>query len=201
MSLQPDVLKQLHYAHQGAEKCKLRAKGSVFWANINRDIEEIVKSCPPCQHHQKLNVKEPLLPQDVLQKPWHTSGSDIFHWNNANYLLVVDYYNKFPVVKKLTSIQSSAVIALLKSVFEEHGIPSRLVTDNGSQYTSAAFQEFSRSYGLTHVTSSPLYLQSNGFSERTVQTVKDLLQKCKESDQDPHLALLCLRSTPLSHDF
>ena len=58
-SLQPDVLKWLHYAHQVAEKCKLRAKGSVFWANINRDIEELVKSCPPCQHHQKLNVKEP----------------------------------------------------------------------------------------------------------------------------------------------
>ena len=37
-------------------------------------------------------------------------------------------------------------------------------------------------------------------SERTVQTVKDLLQKCKESGQDPHLAMLCLRSTPLSHD-
>ena len=45
-SLQPDVLKQLHYAHQGAEKCKLRAKGSVFWANISRDIQELVKSCP-----------------------------------------------------------------------------------------------------------------------------------------------------------
>ena len=199
-SLQSDVLKQLHYDHQGAEKCNLRANGSVFWANINRDIEDLVKNCPPCQHHQNLNVKEPLPPHDVPQKPWHTLGSDMFHWNNTNYLLVVDYYSKFPVVKKLTSIQSSAVIAHLKSVFGEHGIPSKLVTDNGSQYTSAAFQKFSRSYGLTHVTSSPLYPQSNGFSETTVQTVKDLLHKCKESGQDPRLAMLCLRRTPLSHD-
>jgi len=198
--LQPDVLQQLHYAHQGAEKCKLRAKGSVFWANINRDIEELVKSCPPCQRHQKLNVKEPLLPHDVPQKPWHTLGSDIFFWNNANYLVVVDYYSKFPVVKKLSNLHSSAVIAHLKSVFEEHGIPSKLVTDNGPQYASAAFQEFSHNYGFTHATSSPLYPQSNGMSERTVQTVKDLLQKCKETGQDPHLAMLCLRSTPLSCD-
>ncbi|KAL9978440.1 hypothetical protein ACROYT_G015954 [Oculina patagonica] len=199
-SLQPDVLQQTHYAHQGAEKCKLRAKGSVFWANINRDIEELVKSCPPCQRHQKLNVKEPLLPHDVPKKPWHTLGSDIFFWNNANYLVVVDYYSKFPVVKKLSNLNSSAVIAHLKSVFEEHGIPSKLITDNSPQYASAAFQEFSRSYGFTHVTFSPLYPQSNGLSERTVQTVKDLLQKCKETRQDPHLAMLCLRSTPLSHD-
>ena len=34
-SLQADVLQQLHYTHQGAEKCKLRAMGSVFWVNIN----------------------------------------------------------------------------------------------------------------------------------------------------------------------
>ena len=48
--------------------------------------------------------------------------------------------------------------------------------------------------------SSPLHPQSNGLSERTVQTVKDLLHKCKESGQDPHLAMLCLRGTPLGHD-
>lgn len=55
-SLQPDVLHQLHYAHQGAEKCKLRAKGSVFWANINRDVGEMVKSCVPCQRHKNVNT-------------------------------------------------------------------------------------------------------------------------------------------------
>ena len=55
-SLQPDVLQKLHYAHQGAEKCKLRAKGSVIWASINADIENIVKGCSPCQHNQCMNV-------------------------------------------------------------------------------------------------------------------------------------------------
>ena len=33
-----------------------------------------------------------------------------------------------------------------------------------------------------------------------MQTVKDLPHKCKESGQDLHLAMLCLCSTPLSHD-
>ena len=132
-------------------------------------LKSWLRAAPQCQRHQKLNVEEPLLPHDVPQKPWHTLGSDILFWNNVNYLLVGEYYSKFPVVKKLTSIQSSAVIAHLKSVFEEHGISSTLVTDNSSQYTSAAFQEFSRIYGFTHVTSSPLYPQSNTNSgERTV---------------------------------
>jgi hypothetical protein len=140
MSLQPEVLQQLHYAHQGAEKCKLRAKGSVFWANINRDIEEMVKSCSPCQHHQNLNTKEPLVSHDVPPRPWHTLGSDIFHWNNADYLLVTDYYSKFPVIRKLPNLQSSTVVANLKAIFEEHGIPSKMISDNGTQYTSSTFQ-------------------------------------------------------------
>ena len=67
-SMQPDVLQQLHYAHQDAENCKLRAKRSVFWATITRDIEELVKKFSLCQHHQKLIVKEPLLPHDMPQK-------------------------------------------------------------------------------------------------------------------------------------
>ncbi|CAB4006325.1 Retrovirus-related Pol poly from transposon, partial [Paramuricea clavata] len=160
----------------------------------------MVKSCSPCQHHQNLNTKEPLVSHDVPPRPWHTLGSDIFHWNNADYLLVTDYYSKFPVIRKLPNLQSSTVVANLKAIFEEHGIPSKMISDNDTQYTSSTFQEFSRTYGFTHVTSSPMYPQSNGLSERAVQTVKRLLQKCKESNLDPHLAMLCLRSTPLSHD-
>ena len=62
------------------------------------------------------------------------------------------------------------------------------------------FQEFRNAYGFIHITTSPYFPQANGFIERTVQTVKGLLQKCKESGSDPHLAMLCLRSTPLDHN-
>ena len=54
--------------------------------------------------------------------------------------------------KTVANTKSFTVIAQLKSVFEEHGIPRKLVTDDGSQYTSAAFRDFSHSYGLGHVT-------------------------------------------------
>ena len=42
-------------------------------------------------------------------------------------------------------------------------------------------------------------LQPNGLIERNVQTVKNLLQKCKESGSDPHLAMSCLQTTPIDH--
>lgn len=140
------------------------------------------------------------MPHDIPQKPWHTLGCDLFLWNNSSYLLLSDYYSKFPLVRKLNNIRSDTTIAHLKSIFEEHRIPSKLVTGDDTQFTSALLQEFCETYGFNHVTTSPYYPQSNGFTERNVQTVKNLLQKCKESGADLHLAMLYFRSTPLDHN-
>eukprot|EP00731_Ephydatia_muelleri_P017051 Em0010g149a len=53
--------------------------------------------------------------------------------------------------------------------------------------------EFAKSYGFQHTTSSPYYPQGNGQAERTVKTVKTLIQNA----DDPFLALLNYRATPL----
>ncbi|XP_041350869.1 uncharacterized protein K02A2.6-like [Gigantopelta aegis] len=82
---------------------------------------------------------------------------------------------------------------------KENGIPETLVSDNGPQYSSREFASFCKSWGITHVTSSPLYPQSNGFIERMVQTVKNLLKKSESSGQDPYLALLAYRTTPIDN--
>ena len=145
-------MQQLHNAHRGAEKCKLRAMGSVFWVNANREIEEMVKSCAPCQHNKNMNLKEPLIPHDIQQKLWHTLRCGIFFWNNSPCLLLSDYYSKFPLARKLKNIRSNTIIAHLKSIIEEHWIPDKL---NKTQFTSALFQKFSSTYGFIHVTNSP----------------------------------------------
>ena len=160
----------------------------------------MVKSCAPCQRYQRMNLKVPLMPHDIPQKPSHTLGCDLFFWNNSSYLLLSDYCSKFPLARKLNNIRSDMAIPHLKSIFEEHGILSKLVTGNDTQFTSALFQEFRETYGFNHVTTSPYYPQANGFIERSVQTVKNLLQKCKESGADPHLAILGLHSNPLDHN-
>ena len=58
-----------------------------------------------------------------------------------------------------------------------------------SQYSSHEFKKFCSEWGMKHTTSLPLYPQSNGFRERMVQTVKNLLQKAGEAGEDP--TLLC----------
>ncbi|VDH97222.1 Hypothetical predicted protein [Mytilus galloprovincialis] len=58
------------------------------------------------------------------------------------------------------------------------------------------FRKFSRLWEFKHDTSSPLYSQSNGKVEQTVQTVKRLMKKSKFDKKDPYLAFLDFRNTP-----
>ena len=159
---------------------------------MSRQIKEIVEKCPECVK-ESAPQKEPLLTSRLPEYPWQKVATDLFVLQGVNYLLVVDYFSRYLEVVKLTATTSSKVIDSLKALFSRHGIPQVVVSDNGPQFSSQEFEEFSKSYGFTHVTSSPHYPQSNGLAERNVKTVKKLLKLSK----DPYLALLNYRSTPL----
>ena len=77
----------------------------------------------------------------------------------------------------LHNTKSSQIITHSKFHFSRYGIPNLLITDNEPQFSSDKFRQFSKDYNMEHHTSSPLYPQSNGMAERSVQTVKTLLKK------------------------
>ena len=85
-------------------------------------------------------------------------------------------------------------------ILVEDGIllPKTLQCDNGTQFTSAEFQQLARQYSFEIVQSSPHYPRGQGFVECQVQTVKKTILKCRETGEDIDLALLALRTTPLS---
>ena len=167
------ILQNIHAGHQGMEKCKLRAKTCVYWKGINADIEHTVKMCSVCQTNQSSQQAETLLPHDIPDGPWQVLATDIFHLDGNDYVIVADYYSKMPFVQRLTSNSTSTtVISVLKQLFGQHGIPHKLLSDNGPQYDCVEFRTFAADWGFKHVTSSPRYPQSNGFAERMIQTVK-----------------------------
>ena len=167
------ILQNIHAGHQGMEKCKLRAKTWVYWKGIKADIEHTVKMCSVCQTNQSSQQAETLLPHDIPDGPWQVLATDIFHLDGNDYIIVADYYSKMPFVRRLTSNSTSTtVISVLKQLFGQHGIPHKLLSDNGLQYDCIEFRTFAADWGFKHVTSSPRYPQSNGFAERMIQTVK-----------------------------
>ena len=89
------------------------------------------------------------------------------------------------------------IVSGLKVIFSCHGIPEKMITDYEPQYACKGCVDFSKDYCFTHITSSPPYAQSNGESERAIQTVKQLIKK----SSSPYLALLAYHSTPLEQGY
>ena len=179
------MLKQVHEGHFGMDKCKMCMSNCCYWPNVNKEIEEMVRNCPTCLEFApakpKLKKKD-MLHQEVPSTPWTKLATDIFHFQGTNYLILIDYTSKFPVVKLLRKIDQRAMITALEEIFTERGYPDELVSDNGPCYRGKQFAEFLRKKGVKHTTSSPYYPQSNGLAEAYVKVVKNMMkkaQKCK----------------------
>ncbi|UYV81408.1 K02A2.6-like [Cordylochernes scorpioides] len=191
-----DILKILHASHQGINNTIALAKGFIYWPGMNKEIEELINNCSIRQQTSRANLKEPLLPHQAPEYPWQKVGIDIFQIESSKYLLIVDYFSKYPEIYQLQDMTTDIIIRRLKRTFSNFGIPETLVSDNGPPFFSKEFQNFTRTWNIVHVTSSPYHAQSNGMVERTVQTLKKLIKRCGEESTDPYLALLNLRNTP-----
>lgn len=190
------VLNCLHASHQGIVACKARARQSVYWPGINKQLEEVVRCCTICQEAMVSNRREPLLSHNIPDRPWQKVGIDFFDLKGSSYINVIDYYSKYPETMKISSTAAASTITFLKSVFARHGIPEVIICDNGPPFTSWEFTNFAKEWGIEVHTSSPTYAQSNGMIERENQTVKHLFKKALANQADPYLSLLALRSTP-----
>lgn len=196
--LRQDMLNKIHEGHMGIEKCRRRGRSVLYWPNMNRDIEDKVSACAVCQKYRNQQQKEPLLMHDVPNTPWIKVGADLFKLEGKDYLLVVDYMSSYPEIALLAANTTSrSVITHMKSIGARHGIPRTLVTDNGPQFASEEFKVFTSTYGIEHKFSSPYHPKANGQAEKGVGIVKNLLRKSLETKEDPYLALLAYRSTPL----
>ena len=187
------VLDKIHEGHQGIVKCRERAKTSVWWPGLSREVQDMVENCKVCAKHRQQRA-EPLMPTLFPERPWQMIGTDLFELDKLNYLIVVDYFSRYIEVAAMQkTTKSHEVIRALKAIFARHGIPEEVRSDNGPQYASAEFTHFAKEWGFKHTTSSPRFPQSNGEAERAVETTKSLLKK----EKDPSKGLSEYRSTPL----
>ena len=71
---------------------------------------------------------------------------------------------------------SKSVIKQMKSIFSRFGIPEKVASDNGPQYSSHEFTKFDSDYGFKHSTSNPKDPQSNELAEISVQNFKNVMR-------------------------
>ncbi|KAI0240035.1 hypothetical protein LSAT2_009257, partial [Lamellibrachia satsuma] len=80
LAMRPSILEKIHEGHQGITKCRERAKQSVWWPGLSKQIEDLVERCDRCAK-ERVNQAEPMIPSDVPERPWQKVGSDLFELN------------------------------------------------------------------------------------------------------------------------
>ena len=197
--LRHSCLATLHVAHMGVNKTLLWARQSIFWPGITKEIMQLVSACPACMKYASRNSSEPLINDIAATKPWQALSIDNLEWQGQKYLIILDRFSCFVVVKNSDKLDAHTTIHLMLEVFAEHGIPNKIRCDCGSNFTSLDFASFCSDLRITLSFSSSYHHQSVP-AECSVRIVKNIMKKCHETGTSWHLGLLEYLCTPLDEN-
>ena len=195
------ILDELHDTHPGISKMKALARAYVWWPGLDGQIADTVKTCQICQESRAAPAAAPLHPWEWPSQPWSRLHLDFAGpFLGKMFLIIVDAHSKWIDAHIMPSITSTQTIEKLRIVFATHGLPRKVVTDNGSSFTSEEFRTFMANNGIVHVTTAPYHPSSNGLAERAVQTVKQGLKRTEGVTIQERLSkfLFTYRLTPQS---
>ena len=176
-NLQSIYINKIHAGHLGINKSLQNAQEYLFWKGYTKDISEAIDKCTLRQENVPSNPQHFQYISEVPPHPWHTLGTDLFYHRKQDYVVFVDYFSKFLIVRKLPNSTTGAIVKELSITFSEYGIPFIIWSDNGPYYSSQESKTFVRD--LYHVS-------------------KNLIEKAIQSDKPWHSFIQEYRITPLS---
>jgi transposase InsO family protein len=119
--------------------------------------------------------------------------------------IAIDKFTKWPEVEPVRKVTAQSAAKFFKGLVCHFGVPSRVITDNGMQFTSPAFMQCCQDLGSKIYFASVAHPRSNGQAERANGEVLrglktrtfDRLHKCGRRWIDELPAVLwSLRTTP-----
>ena len=162
---------------------KALARSFVWWPNMDKEIEDVSKTCETCCLHQSNPASAPVHMWEYPKGPWERLHLDfagpLF---GKMFLIVVDAYSKWVEVETMTDATAPSTVKRLRKIFAAHGLPKVMVTDNGPAFIGEEFEEFCGRNGIRHIPTAPYHPASNGQAERTVRTFKETMKKLSAGD-------------------
>ena len=140
---------------------------------------------PPIKFHAK-NIHQPAQALQTIPLSWPFAvwGLDIVGElpravGGYKYLVVlVDKFTKWVEVEPVRSINAAVVIKVVKGVVCRFGVPNRIITDLGTQFTSGSFRTYCTELGTKICYASVTHPRSNGQVERAnVEVLRGLKTK------------------------
>ncbi|GJR78251.1 putative reverse transcriptase domain-containing protein [Tanacetum coccineum] len=180
--------KSKYSIHPGSEKMYQDVKKLYWWPNMKADIATYVSKCLTCAkvkaEHQRQSglLVQPEIPQwkwdnitmDFVTKlPKSSQGYDTI-W------VIVDRLTKsaiFIPIKETDPLEKP-VRMYLKEVVTRHGIPISIICDRDPRFASNFWRSLQKALGTSLDMSMAYHPQTDGQSERTIQTLEDMLRAC-----------------------
>ena len=169
-----------------------------YWPRMHADIESYVKSCDTCQKFKS----PPGLPAGYLHSIPVSQVFEHIHldivgpltttFNGNRYVITAtDAMSKWAFARPSQSVRTKELIHFVEEeILAVHGMPKRIITDRGTQFTSAEWQEFITKLKIEHKLTSPYHPQANGIDERLNGTLMRILRSYVDAHQekwDEHL--------------
>ena len=189
-SLQKRTIMLAHEGHQGMVRTKARLREKVWWPRMDKQVEQAIRACHPCQLVGPRSKPEPVRSTKLPDSPWQEISVDLLDISSGNHLLVVvDYYSRWIEAVLLKKTDAQHVIKSMEAIFRTHGLPETVRSDNGPPFASMEFDGFLEYLGIEHKKGVPYWLQSNGEVERCNETVLKIVRIARLEGRDWRRAL------------
>ena len=134
-SLRKQTLSLAHEGHQGIVRMKARLREKVWWPNMNKQVEQLVKACYQCQLVGPRPKPEPIRSTKLPEGPWNDIAVDLLEIPAGNHLLVViDNFSRWPEVVLVKKTDAQHIITAMEGIFRTHGLPQSIRSDNGPPF-------------------------------------------------------------------
>jgi hypothetical protein len=157
-------------SHAGAKSLvgKMYWQG-FFWFTTVSDGNSIVHRCEGCQFFaRQKHVSSHQLQTIPITWPFSTRGLDLvgpFKKAKGRFthnFVIVDKFTKWVEAKPAASITAAKAVELIKEIMYRFGVPSNIIIDNGTQFTTREFNDFCVDSGIKVNYASVSHPQSNG---------------------------------------
>ena len=188
-----------HFFHR---KTEWRVMEQFSWPGLIGDVRRFVQSCDVCQRLGSAGKVRPapLCEIPIITQPFSRVSMDIVgpleprSRSGYRYILtLIDSATGFPEAVPLKNIDTISVSEALLSIFSRVGIPREILSDRGTQFTSALMGELHRLLGVKPLFTTAYHPMCNGRIERCHATLKSALKKlCSEKPTDWDRFLNCV---------